>query len=144
MKWDDELKDDMRKLRKRMRRWITGEDGWEESDSYTYRRPWADFSEDEKNYSLRVELPGINKEDIMVSTTSNSLIIKGRKEREEDRKNENSYHFEKSYAGFYRKIPLPEGADKENIEASFNNGILNIIIPKFGKDGKGKGFIRVK
>jgi len=78
---------------------------------------------------VRADLPGMTRDDIQVDITDDALVIRGerRSEREED---EEGYHrSERSYGSFYRTIPLGEGVDAGNAEATFRNGVLEITMP---------------
>lgn len=85
----------------------------------------------EHNGSLVVyaELPGLNKDDVKVEATEDGLVIRGERKREHEEKREGMYRSERSYGQFYRLIPLPEGANLDQVKATFNNGILEITIP---------------
>lgn len=97
-----------------------------------YRKALVDFRENDENFIIAVEIPGIDKEDIHLDITENSAIIKAEKkqEKEEGSKEKGDYRYAKSYAGFYQEVALPENADTENIEAVYKNGVLKLIIPK--------------
>lgn len=77
---------------------------------------------------VRADLPGMTKDDVNIEVTDDALIIRGerREEREEDE--EGYYHSERSYGSFFRQIPLPEGANAENAQATFRDGVLEITM----------------
>jgi HSP20 family molecular chaperone IbpA len=79
-------------------------------------------------FVVRADLPGLDREDVSIDITDDSVIIQGerREERTDDR--EGYYRTERSYGSFYRVVPLPEGAITENAKANFNNGVLEITI----------------
>jgi len=85
----------------------------------------------QKDNKLKVvaDLPGINKDDVKVEVTDDSLIIQGERKHEEEEKREGYYHSERTYGNFYRSIPLPEGAKIEDAQADFKNGCLEVTIP---------------
>ena len=80
---------------------------------------------------VRADLPGMTKDDVEVDIADNALVIRGerRSEREEEEEGEGFYRSERSYGSFYRTIPLPEGVDAKNAEATFRNGVLEITMP---------------
>jgi HSP20 family protein len=108
--------------------------GWEndKEQDEDYRRAWAEFRENENEFILEVELPGIDKKDIIINTEGNKLEIIARKkyEIEQNDKKKGCYNYSKSYAGFRRIVSLPEESDAERICANFENGVLSVKIPK--------------
>lgn len=97
-----------------------------------YRRAFMDYKESANEFTISVELPGIEKKDIKLDTRGNSIIIKAekRKEKEVGSKKKGDYKYSKSYSGFYQEASLPENADLEKMNAAYANGILKIVIPK--------------
>lgn len=79
---------------------------------------------------LKAELPGINKEDIDLTITKDSLTLKGEIKKEEEVKEEDYYACEMSYGSFTRTIALPVEVDSVKAKASFKNGILEVVLPK--------------
>ena len=79
-------------------------------------------------FVVRADLPGLKKEEVNIELTDDSLTIQGerREEHEEDR--EGYYRSERSYGSFYRVVPLPEGAITESAKATFNNGVLEVML----------------
>lgn len=98
--------------------------------------PRIDVSESEKEIHVTAELPGMTDKDIEITLENNVLMVKGEKKQEEERKERNYYHVERRYGSFYRSIPIPAEVDTEKIDASFKNGVLNIVVPK--KDAEKK------
>ena len=88
-----------------------------------------------KEYTFEFELPGIDKKDIKVSIDnySNVLKVTGNKQKLSKEKSKELISAESYYGSFARAISLPEDIDKDNIESSFKNGILKIIIKKDNK-----------
>jgi len=133
--------DEMRRMQKRMNRMFRGfdEDPWdiEEEDLSEYRKAWVDARESDDEYVIAVELPGVDKEDIKINI-NDGVEIRVEKKKEDKKKSGESYSYEKSYIGFYRRIPLPENADGENMKAEYKNGILKLKIKKKDKVVKGR------
>lgn len=99
----------------------------------TAEREWmpsVEMYEKDNKFVIKAELPGVKKEDIDVSVTDHSLTIKGEKQATRETKREDYYLNEVSYGSFMRTIPLPENVDAENVEANFNDGLLEIVVPK--------------
>lgn len=117
---------------------IAGGDLWEgkflpSSTALTgYKRPVADCFETEKEYVTSIELPGVEKKDIIVNATDGGVEVKVEKRKElgEEDKKKGSYRLERSYAGYYRFFSVPENADAGKVDAKYNNGVLELHIPK--------------
>jgi HSP20 family protein len=93
--------------------------------------PWAPQMETFQRgneFVVRTDLPGINKDDVKIDITDDSITIEGerREEHEEDR--EGYYRSERSYGSFYRVVPLPDGAITDSAKANFNNGVLEVVV----------------
>ena len=142
--WEDNLLNEMKKLKARMNRAFGFTDFPKRSlEPENYRHAFADFIEKEEGYIIAVEIPGVNKEDINVDIVNNTLRIKAEKKQEFEKKQEKEYKYSKSYAGFYRAISLPEDAETEKIDIEYKNGVLKILVPK-KKEVKKKKMIMVK
>jgi HSP20 family protein len=92
--------------------------------------PAMDLSEDEGEYVVRADLPGITEEDVKIEFQDNVLTISGaRNSAHEERKN-GYYRVERASGRFSRSLTLPAGVDPESLRASFENGVLEVRIPK--------------
>jgi HSP20 family protein len=78
---------------------------------------------------VRADLPGMNADDIDVSIEDGRLVISGERREERREEGEGFVRSEISYGTFYRTIPLPDGADENNISAVFRNGVLEVVVP---------------
>jgi HSP20 family protein len=85
---------------------------------------------------VRLEVPGMKEEDIDVSVTDGLLTIKDEKKHEEEIKEENYYYTERSFGSFLRTLSIPEGIDESKLAATYDNGILELEIPKVGEQKK--------
>jgi len=92
--------------------------------------PAVDIHEDEKCYTLLVDVPGVNPKDINVSMENGTLAIKGERKNETKSEDAGVRRIERQYGFFSRSFHLPENANGENIEADARNGELKITIPK--------------
>lgn len=94
--------------------------------------PTIDVSESDSELTVTAELPGVAEEDMHLSLEDNVLTIQGEKRAEEKKDDEEKkYHLvERSYGSFQRSIPLSFNADPDSIKAKFENGVLNVTIPK--------------
>ncbi|MCX7793620.1 MAG: Hsp20/alpha crystallin family protein [Thermodesulfovibrionales bacterium] len=79
---------------------------------------------------VKAELPGVEKDNIDITITKDTLTIKGEIKRDEEIKDEDYYAREISYGSFARTIALPVEVDSEKAKATFKNGILEIVLPK--------------
>jgi len=96
----------------------------------------VDVIDEEEEMRIVADLPGFKKEDIEVYFEGDSLVIKAeRKEEEEERKRE-YVKKERRYGMFFRRISVPSEVDKDNVKAKYNNGVLEITIPKVIKEKK--------
>jgi HSP20 family protein len=92
--------------------------------------PTVDVYEQDNSLVVKAELPGVKKEDIDVELEQGDLVIRGQRRSEQEVRDENYYRSERSFGSFYRRLPLPEGVKPNQINASFNDGVLEIHIPK--------------
>lgn len=93
-------------------------------------RPHVDISEGKKAYSIRVELPGIDREDVSITVEGQSLTIRAEKRRDRQEDDEGVHWAESSYGLVQRTLSLPDDADGEAIDARFRNGVLKLKLPK--------------
>jgi len=91
--------------------------------------PPVDVAEEKDKILVRVEVPGMNENDLKVSFEDGLLTVSG--ERQFERKDDRNYHrIERTYGSFTRTFSLPRTVDANSISAQYNNGILEIEIPK--------------
>jgi len=92
--------------------------------------PPTDIYETKDGYVLKLEVPGLKKEDLNVEMKGNVLTIKGERKEEKEIKEEN-YHRIESFCGtFCRSFSLPENIDAESIAAAMKDGVLELKIAK--------------
>jgi HSP20 family protein len=113
-------------------------------ESFSTFSPNIDVRENDHNYQVTAELPGMDENDIEVTLDHNSLTIRGEKKQETQDKGHNYYRMERSYGSFQRSISLPPGIDSGKIDANFNKGILTITLPKTTEAQKHAKHIPVK
>jgi HSP20 family protein len=93
--------------------------------------PRVDIYQTEDEVVASAELPGIeSKEDIELSVTEDTLIIRGEFKRAQGLKDDNFYHSERYYGTFSRTVPLPAEVRPDQARATYRNGILEVRIPK--------------
>jgi len=96
-------------------------------------RGWAppiEVFEKEDKFVVKAELPGMKEEDIDVSVVGDTLTIKGERKAETEVKEEDYYCCERSYGSFFRSIALPSTVDAQKIEASYEDGVLEVSLSK--------------
>jgi len=93
-------------------------------------KPTMDIAASDKEYTLTVELPGIDENDIQLELEGDTLKIKGEKKQEKEEKEKDFYRVERSYGSFQRTLTLPEDADQAGIEAKFSKGVLTVSLPR--------------
>jgi len=92
--------------------------------------PSVDISEDEKAFTLRADIPGVEPKDIEISMEKGVLTIKGERQSENVEEKENYRRVERQSGQFYRRFTLPDSADANKIEAKSEHGVLTVTIPK--------------
>jgi HSP20 family protein len=93
--------------------------------------PRVDISDTDREYVVEADLPGVKEGDLDISVSKDGLLtIKGKRESFDEQKKRNYYRMERSYGSFERIIALPDNCDSNKVDASFQNGILSIKIPK--------------
>lgn len=92
--------------------------------------PVLDFSETKEFFFVKMEVPGLDANDIKISLQDHILTISGERKKEEEEKDERFYRIERSYGVFTRSIRLPFPVDDYKVNAVFKNGVLTIAIPK--------------
>jgi HSP20 family protein len=150
-RWDDEDRPfesflrEMETLHKDMDRLF--DDFWKGSGRYSMlttpwqsmtRSPWehsevmpqVDETEDEKAFHVRVELPGMDQDDVDITLSNGMLTIRGEKKREDEEKGKDFYRKERSFGAFRRTLPIPAEVDEKAIDASFRKGVLYVKLPK--------------
>lgn len=91
--------------------------------------PDVDVIEEDDDVRIHVEVPGMTPDDLAVTITQDTVVIRGEKKRDEVG-GKGVHRAERSYGPFRRVIPLPVEVDREKADASFKNGVLTIVIPK--------------
>jgi len=95
--------------------------------------PSIDVLEDDEAFTVRAEIPGIAEKEIELQVTDDTITIKGEKKEEQEDKGKDFYCMERSYGSFHRTIHMPATVNREEVDASFKNGILTIKLPKIGE-----------
>ena len=92
--------------------------------------PAMDLVETEGDFVLKADLPGLKEEDVNIEVEENVLTVSGERKAEHEDKREGYVRVERSYGSFRRSLTLPKGVDAEAVTANFDNGVLEVHIPK--------------
>ncbi len=92
--------------------------------------PACDIYEEGKDIVVKADLPGMKKEDIKIDLSENVLTISGEKKKEEKVEKGDYYRYERRHGSFFRRFELPFEIDAEKIKAHFENGVLEVRLPK--------------
>ena len=88
--------------------------------------PAVDIYEDAKKVVLKLEVPGIEEKDLDVRVENHTLTVKGERKFEAEEKEQNFHRIERRYGSFFRAFTLPSTVDTENVQASYNAGVLKL------------------
>lgn len=92
--------------------------------------PSCDLTEVEDHYVLRMDIPGMSKDDIKIEMRGSQLSISGERKEEAEEETMGNYRSERSYGAFERTFTLPEDVKAEHISSEYKDGVLSIAIPK--------------
>jgi len=107
------------------------------------RQPLIDVLETEDKVIVAAELPGIDKDNIILTVEENKIEIKAQKKSEKKIKKKGFYKHERSYTGFHRMFTLPCTVDAAKAKSEYKQGVLRITIPKLKKKIKIKKKVEV-
>ena len=97
-----------------------------------YPRLWIpeiEVLERDEKFVVRVDLPGLKKEDVKIEVSHDELTIEGERKLENEEKGEGVHRTERMYGRFFRRIGIPDYVKAENAVAVFKNGVLEIEMP---------------
>jgi len=92
--------------------------------------PPVDIYEDEHKISLKLEVPGMKQDDFDIQVENNTLTIRGERKFEKEEKEENFYRIERRYGSFYRAFTVPSTVSTEDVQATYDAGVLKIELAK--------------
>lgn len=92
--------------------------------------PAVDMVDEEKAYRVTAELPGLSEKDIEITKDGDLLTITGEKKEEREESEKGYFLSERHYGAIERSLRLPDGIDDSKVEATFENGVLTVILPK--------------
>ena len=92
--------------------------------------PAMDLVEAGEHFVLKADLPGVTESDVNIEVENNVLTVSGERKTEHEEKHEGYYRLERATGAFARSLTLPEGIDPDAVTATFDNGVLEVRIPK--------------
>jgi HSP20 family protein len=92
--------------------------------------PALDVHEDKDSYTVRVELPGMKREEIEVSLQDDALVISGERKAEERKEDTEVHRQERYYGKFSRTLSFPTAVAGDKVKATYKDGVLGITVPK--------------
>ncbi len=93
-------------------------------------KPTLDLGATDKEYTITIEIPGVDEKDVRLEIVNDTLTIQGEKKQENEEKGKNYYRMERSYGSFQRMLSLPEDADQRKVTATFKKGVLTVTMPR--------------
>ncbi|MEX0820967.1 MAG: Hsp20/alpha crystallin family protein [Rhodothermales bacterium] len=92
--------------------------------------PRVDLSESEDAYVVHVDAPGMKKDDFNINWQNDTLTVSGERKWSGEASKENFVRVERSYGHFFRSFRLPKAIDGDQIQASYDAGVLTVTVPK--------------
>jgi HSP20 family protein len=92
--------------------------------------PAMDLAEEGDELVLRADLPGLTEDDVEIEVKDRVLTVSGERRAEEKKEGEGFYRVERAFGSFSRSLSLPDGIDADKVRAEFDNGVLEVRIPK--------------
>ena len=111
------------------------------------RRAWApslDLVREKDHLVLKIDLPGIKPDEVEIKAEDGMLTVSGEHTEEEEEKKGKYLRRERCYGSFERTMSLPEGVDPERIEATCQDGVLEVAIPVPAEEEQGKETVTIK
>lgn len=106
--------------------------------------PAINVYENNNNVILEAQLPGIKVEDVKIEVADDHVALSGERKEEKEDKEKNFYRKEVSYGSFSRVIPLPVKINPDKAEATSDNGMLKLVLPKLEEKKRKKIEIKIK
>src|SRR5919107_1592022 len=92
--------------------------------------PAMDLVEYDDHFVLRADLPGMGEDDVSIELRDNTLTVSGERRAEHEERQRGWYRLERQFGKFSRALALPEGVNADAIDAKFDHGVLEVVIPK--------------
>jgi HSP20 family protein len=95
--------------------------------------PNLEVKEDENQYILHLDVPGMERKDLDISVVGNTLTVKGERKTEEHKKEKGYFYSERQYGSFQRSVELPTEVESDKVAANYKDGVLELTLPKSEK-----------
>ncbi|MFB6271432.1 MAG: Hsp20/alpha crystallin family protein [Salinibacter sp.] len=105
-------------------------DRGEDEETSAVWAPRTDLSETDDAFRIRLDVPGMTKDDITVNLQNNTLTVSGERSSERKEEGEEYVRVERAFGNFHRTFTLPDAVDAESVEAAYEDGVLTINVPK--------------
>jgi HSP20 family protein len=108
-------------------------DDWDLPALFSEKDEWSpafDIAENDKEFVVSAELPGIDIKDVEISISDGILSVKGEKKHEKEDKGEGYHRIERRYGSFHRSFRIPGKLESDKVDASYKDGILKVLLPK--------------
>jgi len=92
--------------------------------------PRTDLIEKDDAFNLQLDVPGMTKDDITINLQNGTLTVRGERASERTDEGEEYVRVERAFGSFHRSFTLPDAVDEENIQATYEDGVLSIHVPK--------------
>jgi HSP20 family protein len=103
---------------------------FDESQAQQRWVPAMDLFEAEDHFVVKADLPGLRQDDVSIEIRDNALTISGERKAEQEQRERGWYRVERATGRFSRSLTLPEGVEPDSVAAEFDNGVLEVRIPK--------------
>jgi HSP20 family protein len=140
--WKRQQLNKLRRDMDRMMERVLGDFRPASSPGIGLKRPQFDLIETDKDLILRAEIPGINPNDIEIDITDNIITIEVEIRKDSAGENERHYWIERRYGTFSRSIPIPRRIILSRVKATYEKGVLKVVMPKYS--GEEKRGLKVK
>jgi HSP20 family protein len=104
-----------------------------DDDTSTVWAPRTDLSETDDAFRIRLDVPGMTKDDIAINLQNNTLTVSGERSSERQEDGEEYVRVERAFGNFHRTFTLPDAVDPDRVEATYDEGVLTINVPKTEK-----------
>lgn len=103
---------------------------WNTQPSWEVLNPACEIVDGEKNFTVSIDVPGFKKEDIEIELKDRHLIVSGTRHTKSREESDKVLRQERRFGRFERVFSLPEGINNQEIRASFQDGVLEVLLPK--------------
>ncbi len=101
-----------------------------DDDTSAVWAPRTDLSETDDAFRIRLDVPGMTKDDIAINLQNNTLTVSGERSSERQEDGEEHVRVERAFGNFHRTFTLPDAVDPDRVEATYDEGVLTINVPK--------------